>query len=92
MKYAIMTLEEAQKVAKKDAIVLVSVQDLNDEDCNTEFYKTRFGECQQLLEEAQTIAKVCTDFAAQLRLFSEAQKDVMNYTPKGDLKTILFKK
>ena len=86
MEYIIMSLEEAKKVAKKDAVVLVSKQDLENPDCNIGFCKKRFCECHNILEEAATIAKVCDDFAAQLRVFSDIQLDV----PKGTLYIILF--
>lgn len=85
--YVIMSLEEAKKVAKKDAIVLVSKQDLEQNDINSGFTKSRFGECHNILEQAALIAKVCDDFAAQLRVFSDIQVDV----PTGTLHTIMFK-
>lgn len=88
MEYIIMSLEEAKKVAKKDAVVLVSKQDLENPDCNIGFCKKRFGECHNILEEAAMIAEVCDNFANQLRVFSDIQLDV----PKGDLHTILFSK
>lgn len=91
MDYVVMTLEEAKKVAKKDAIVLVSVQYLEQEDCNIGFAKKRFCECSELLQEAETIAKVCDDFAAQLRCFTTRQVDPVNYKPVGTLNTILFR-
>ena len=86
MEYVVMSLEEAKKVAKKDAVVLVSKQDLENPDCNIGFKKKKFGECHNILEQAALIAKVCDDFAAQLRVFSDIQFDV----PKGTLHTILF--
>ena len=85
--YVIMSLEEAKKVAKKDAIVLVSKQDLEQKDINSGFTKSRFGECHNILEQAALIAKVCDDFAAQRRVFSDIQVDV----PTGTLHTIMFK-
>jgi hypothetical protein len=88
MEYIITTLKEAKKVAKEDAIVLVAKQDLENPDCNIGFKKKKFGECHNILEEAATIAKVCDDFANQLRVFSDLQVGV----PKGDLHTILFRK
>lgn len=91
MEYVVMSLEEAKKVAKKDAVVLVSKQDLENPDCNIGFKKKKFGECHNILEEAATIAKVCDDFANQLRIFSESQKNVLNYEPIGKLSTILIK-
>lgn len=92
MEYIIMSLEEAKKVAKKDAVVLVCKQDLEKEDCNLGFTKKRFCECNNILEEAATVAKVCDEFMNQLRVFSETQSDVLNYERKGILNTILINK
>lgn len=88
MEYVVMSLEEAKKVAKKDAIVLVSKQDLTNPDCNIGFKKKTFGECHNILEQAATISKLCDDFSSQLKVFSDLQVDV----PKGSLHTILFGK
>lgn len=88
MEYVIMSLEEAKKVARKDAIVLVAKQDLGKSDCNIGFKKKTFGECHCILEEAATIAKLCDDFSEQLKVFSDLQVNV----PKGNLHTILFGK
>ena len=41
--YVVMSLEDAKKVAKKDAIVFVSKQDLENPDCNIGFKKKKFG-------------------------------------------------
>lgn len=87
MEYVVMSLEEAKKVAKKNAIVLVSKQDLENPDCNIRFTKKKFCECKNILEEAATIAKVCDEFANQLKVFSDLQVGV----PKGHLHTILYK-
>ena len=91
MEYVVMSLEEAKKVAKKDAIVLVAKQDLENPDCNTGFIKKKFCECNNILEEAATIAKVCDDFINQLRVFSEVQTNALDYEKKGILNTILIK-
>ena len=89
MEYVTMTLEEAKRVAKKDAIVLIAKQDLERE-CNVGFTKKKFCECSDFLQDAKTIAKVCDEFANQLRLFTEKQKDPINYKAVGTLNTILF--
>lgn len=87
MEYVVMSLEEAKKVAKRGAVVLVSKQDLEDQDCNVGFKKKTFGECHNILEEAATIAKMCDDFSSQLKVFSDLQESV----PKGSLHTIMFR-
>lgn len=91
MEYVTMTLEEAKRVAKKDAVVLVAKQDLEREECNIGFTKKKFCECSELLQDAKTIAKVCDEFANQLRLFTERQNDPINYKSVGTLNTILFR-
>lgn len=91
MGYIMMTVEEAKKYAKKDAIVLVSAQDLASDDCNVGFVKKKFGECSDIIESAKTVANICDEFANQLRVFSDTQKDPINYEPVGYLNTILFR-
>lgn len=91
MEYIMMTVEEAKKYAKKDAIVLVATQDLTTQDCNVGFVKKKFGECSDIISSAKTIANICDEFANQLRVFSDIQKDPINYNSVGSLNTILFR-
>lgn len=91
MEYVMMTVEEVKKYAKKDAIVLVAKQYLASQDCNIGFVKKRFGECSDIIDSAKTIANICDEFANQLRVFSDTQKDPINYEPVGYLNTILFR-
>lgn len=91
MAYIMMTVEEANKYAKKDAIVLVATQDLESQDCNVEFVKKKFGECTDIIGSAKTIANICDEFVNQLRVFSDIQADPINYEPTGCLNTILFR-
>ena len=90
MEYVVMSLEEAKKVAKKNATVLVAKQDLEKDDCNESFSVKKFCDCKNILEEAARIAKVCDNFASQFRVFSDIQEDVINYEKKGILNVILF--
>ena len=53
-----ISMEEAKKIAKDDAIVLLAVSNLETDDCNTEFKKKSFGDCEKLIQEAETIARV----------------------------------
>ncbi len=91
MEYVMMTVEEAKKYAKKDAIVLVASQDLASQDCNIGFEKKKFGECADIIGSAKTIANICDEFVNQLRVFSDIQRDPINYEPVGYLNTILFR-
>lgn len=90
MNYIMMSLEDAKKVAKKDAIVLVAMQDLESKDRNIGFNRKNFGECHSFLENAMTIAKVYNDFAKEIRVFSKKQNDPICYKSIGKLSTILF--
>ena len=91
MAYIMMTVEEAKKYAKKDAIVLVATQDLASQDCNVDFVKKKFGECTDIIGSAKTIANICDEFVNQLRVFSDIQTDPINYESTGYLNTILFR-
>ncbi|WP_099467816.1 hypothetical protein [Konateibacter massiliensis] len=91
MQYIMMSMEEAKKVAKDDAIVLLAVSNLETDDCNTEFKKRNFRDCEKLIQEAETIARVYDDFVNQLRVFTAKQVDVINYEPRGKLSTILLR-
>ena len=91
MAYIMMTVEEAKKYAKKDAIVRGATQDLESQDCNVDFVKKKFGECTDIIGSAKTIANICDEFVNQLRVFSDIQADPINYEPTGCLNTILFR-
>lgn len=88
MEYIKMSLEEAKKFAKKDAIVLVAKQDLAKPDVNVGFCKKKFCDCTNILEEAASIARVCDEFSNGLKVFSEIQEE----TQRGYLHTILSRK
>lgn len=90
MQYIMVSIEEANKIAKKDAVVLIAISDLELDDCNVGFMKQRFGECEQIINDAETIARVYDDFVSQLRVFSKKQVDAINYEPRGKLSTILL--
>lgn len=91
MKYIMMTLDDAKGLAKKDAMVLVSIQDLENVELSVGFEKKTFGECDLIFSEASTIANIEDDFVNQLRVFTERQTDAINFIPKGRLSTILLK-
>lgn len=90
MEYVITTVEKAQKIAKPDAIVLVAVTDLEKGNYNDGFTKKKFCECEGIINDAKTIAKICDDFVNQLRVFSERQVDVIAFEPRGKMSTILI--
>lgn len=90
MKYIKMSIEDAKKYAREDAIILLAIDQLEKSDCNIRFVKKTFGDCIDLIEKAETIAKVYDEFINQLRVFSKKQIDVLDYEPRGELSTILF--
>uniref|UniRef100_UPI0004B02671 hypothetical protein n=1 Tax=Clostridium sp. 12(A) TaxID=1163671 RepID=UPI0004B02671 len=92
MHYVEMTIEEANEYYKgtKGKTVLVAVQDLEKDDV-VEFTKRNKDECVNIINEAETIARVYDDFINQLRVFTEKQSDIRNIVPRGKLSTILLK-
>lgn len=92
MNYIMMTVGAAKKMLDDDAIVMVASQDLDKGDCNCQFAQKRFGDCTNIFEEAETVAKVFDDFANQLRVFSKKQIDPINYDSHGKMCIMLFNK
>lgn len=90
MRYIKMTAKEAIKCLGENTVVLVSVQDLENNEGCVPFIKKSRRECEQMIKDAQTVAKLCDDFAAQLRLYSKKQTDIVNIIPKGKMRTILL--
>lgn len=91
MQYIRMTIEEASKRFGDHGSVLVAVQDLENEmDTIQEFKKKSNYECIKIINDAETIVKICDDFLNQMRVFTQKQPDIINITPKGKMSTILL--
>ena len=89
MRYILMDVEEAVKYCKGKK-VLVAEQDLEkNENEVVSFERKTFQECKDLIEHAETIAKIYDNFINQLGVFSEKQIDLVNIKPKGTMSTIL---
>lgn len=90
MQYIEMTIEEAKKKCKKNAKVLVAVQDLEDDNVDVVFVLKRRSEYDDLFADVETVASLCDNFIKQLNLFTEKQ-DIMNIKPYGLQKTVLLR-
>ena len=90
MRYIRMTAKEALKCLGENTVVLVSVQDLEKNEECIPFVKKSRSECEKMINDAETVAKLCDDFAEQLRVYTEKQVDLVNIIPKGRMGTILL--
>ncbi|MDE7425393.1 MAG: hypothetical protein K2N51_17175 [Lachnospiraceae bacterium] len=90
MQYVEMTVKEAKKRCKKNAKVLVAIQDLEDKNVDVVFTLKKRGDYDELFEDVKTVASLCDEFVKQLNLFTEKQ-DIMNIRPYGIRKTVLLK-
>lgn len=90
MKYIEMSIEDAMKRCKKNAKILVAVQDLEDENMDVVFISKRRNEYDKLFEDVKTVAGFYNDLVKQLALFTEKQ-DIENIRPYGIQKTVLLK-
>ena len=90
MQYIEMSIEEAKKCCKKNAKVLVAIQDLEDNDADIVFIPKRRNEYEKLFEDVKSVAGIYDDFIKQLNLFTERQ-DIRNIKPYGIQKTVLLK-
>lgn len=91
MQYIEMTVDEAKKRCRKNAKVLVAVQDLEDDDVDIIFVPKKRCEYEKLFEDVETVAGICDDFINQLNLFTKKQ-DIRNIRPYGIQKTVLLRK
>ena len=92
MNYVEMTTDEAIEVLKKSKSkkVLVVVQDLENDDVDAVFVHKLKTDCEIMIREAKTILSACDDFVKQLDLFTEKQRDLINFNKRGFQKTILL--
>lgn len=89
MQYVEMSVEEAMKKCKKNAKILVAVQDLADDTIDTVFVQKRGNDCKDVFEDVKTVASLCDDFISQLKLFTEKQ-DIRDIRPYGIQRTVLL--
>ena len=89
-KYIEMSIDDALALSKKHKHmkVLVAVSDLEQNDV-ADFVKRTKTECENIIQEAQTVARVCDDFIDSLRCFSVKQ-DLKRIRPVGKMSTILI--
>lgn len=90
MQYIEMSIEEAKKCCKKNARVLVAIQDLKNNNVDIVFIPKRRNEYEKLFEDVKSVAGIYDDFIKQLNLFTERQ-DIRNIKPYGIQKTVLLK-
>ena len=90
MKYVEISIEEAMKRCKKNAKVLVAIQDLEDDNADVVFVQKGRSEYLSMFEDIKTVVSACDDFVKQLRLFTEKQ-NIYNVEPRGIQKIILLK-
>lgn len=92
MEYIEMTIEEALEYNKgnKAQVVLVAVKDLEKNEGITEFIRKSKKECEDIIRNAETIAKLHDEFISQLRVFTRKQIDLKNIKLCGRKSTILY--
>lgn len=90
MQYVEMSVEEAMKKCKKNAKILVAIQDLTDDSTDTVFIQKRGSDYKDVFEDVKTVASLCDDFISQLKLFTEKQ-DIRDIRPYGIQRTVLLR-
>lgn len=90
MQYVEMSVEEAMKKCKKNAKILVAIQDLADESVDIVFVQRRGSDYKEVFEDVKTVASLCDEFISQLKLFTEKQ-DIRDIRPYGMQKTVMLR-
>lgn len=60
-----MSIEEAKRRCKKNAIILVATQDLEDDDIDAVFIPKKRDEYDEVFENVETVASLCDDLVKQ---------------------------
>lgn len=92
MGYVEMTIEEALEYSRgnKAQVVLVAVKDLEKSEEITQFIKRSKSECEDIIRNAETIARIYDQFISQLKVFTRKQIDLKNIKPYGKESIILY--
>ena len=90
MHYVEMPIDEALKKCKKNARILVAIQDLKDDDADVVFVAKKGSDSDELFEYVKTVASMKDDFVSLLNLFTERQ-DIRNVKPYGIRKIIMLR-
>ena len=92
MEYIEMTIEEALEYSRgnKSQVVLVAVRDLEKNEEISEFIRKSKNECEDIIRNAETIARTYDEFISQLKVFTRKQIDLKNIKPHGKESTILY--
>lgn len=90
MHYVEMPIDEALKKCKKNARILVAIQDLKDDDADVVFVAKKGSDSDELFEDVKTVASMKDDFVSLLNLFTERQ-DIRNVKPYGIRKIIMLR-
>ena len=90
MRYIEITIEEAIKKCKKNAKILVAVQDLGDDDVDVVFVQKKGTDCQEIFEDIKTVASLSDNLVKQLDLFTEKQ-DIRNIRPYGTKRIVMLR-
>ncbi|MCM1235679.1 MAG: hypothetical protein NC489_36755 [Ruminococcus flavefaciens] len=90
--YIEMTIEEALEYSRgnKSQVVLVAIRDLEQNSDVTDFVKKNKTECEDIIRNAETIARSYDDFISQLKVFTRKQIDLKNIKPYGKESTLLY--
>ena len=90
MRYVEISIEEAMRRCKKNTMVLVAEQDLENEDCEIIFLPKEKKDYDEMFKDVKTAVSFYSNFVKQLRLFTERQ-DIKNIRPHGVQKIVLIK-
>lgn len=90
MQYVEMSVGDAMKKCKKNAKILVAIQDLTDENVDIVFVQKRGSDYKDVFEDVKTVASLCDDFISQLKLFTEKQ-DIRDIRPYGIQKIVILR-
>ncbi len=92
MEYIEMTIEEALQYSRgnKAQVVLVAVRDLEQDSEITNFVRKSKNECEDIIRNAETIARSYDEFISHLKVFTKKQISLKDIRPYGKESTIFY--
>lgn len=92
MKLVEMSIEDAMRICGKNAMVLVAVQNLEQEEQEISFEQKRRDEYEKLFSDVKTVVSSMDDLVKRLDCFTEKQDIIRGIRQVGLQKIVLVEK
>ena len=79
MRYVEIPIDEAIRKCKKNAKILVAIQDLKDDDVDIVFVQKKSSDYQEVFEDVETVASLCDELQIWNNIQTNVRKRVLTF-------------